>query len=136
MTNLLLKNGADANAKAKNGLAPMHLCAQENRVNVAAILASNGAELDSETKAGYTPLHVACHFGSLDMVRFLLLDHQTEEGKPVVRVDVQNELGYTPLHQAAQQGHSQIVNLLLENEASPNTVSNVSIAFKFDMMLS
>ena len=76
MTNLLLKNGADPNAKAKNGLAPMHLCAQEDRVNVAAILASNGAELDSETKAGYTPLHVACHFGSLSMVRFLLLDHQ------------------------------------------------------------
>ncbi len=56
----------------------------------------------------------------------LLIIFQTEEGKPVVRVDVQNELGYTPLHQAAQQGHSQIVNLLLENEASPNAVSNVS----------
>merc|ERR1712223_1386294 len=124
MTNLLLKNGADPNAKAKNGLAPMHLCAQEDRVNVAAILASNGAELDSETKAGYTPLHVACHFGSLSMVRFLLLDHQTEEGKPIVRVDTQNELGYTPLHQAAQRGHVQIVNLLIENGASPNTVSN------------
>ena len=76
MTNLLLKNDADPNAKAKNGLAPMHLCAQEDRINVAAILASNGSELDSETKAGYTPLHVACHFGSVAMVRFLLLDHQ------------------------------------------------------------
>merc|ERR1712223_2099548 len=124
MTNLLLKNNADPDAKAKNGLAAMHLCAQEDRVNVSAILASNGAELDSETKAGYTPLHVACHFGSLSMVRFLLLDHQTEEGKPIVRVDTQNELGYTPLHQAAQQGHVQIVNLLIENGASPNTVSN------------
>ena len=29
--------------------------------------------------------------------------------------------------QAAQQGHSQIVNLLLEANASPNTVSNVSV---------
>jgi ankyrin repeat protein len=35
MTNLLLKNGADPNAKAKNGLAPIHLCSQEDRVNVA-----------------------------------------------------------------------------------------------------
>ena len=52
----------------------MHLCAQEDRVNVAAILAARGAELDAETKAGYTPLHVACHFGSLSMVRFLLLE--------------------------------------------------------------
>merc|ERR1719443_1167357 len=54
------------------------------------------------------------------MVRFLLLE---ANGSPV-RVDVQNELGYTPLHQASQQGHLQIVNLLLENNASPNTVSN------------
>lgn len=72
MTNLLLKNGADPNAKAKNGLAPMHLCAQDDRVNVAAILAASGADLNAETKAGYTPLHVACHFGSVNMVRFLL----------------------------------------------------------------
>ena len=28
MTNLLIKNKADPNAKARNGLAPMHLCAQ------------------------------------------------------------------------------------------------------------
>ena len=37
-----------------------------------AILAANGADLNAETKAGYTPLHVACHFGSVNMVRFLL----------------------------------------------------------------
>ena len=57
----------------------------------------------------------------------ITLHFQTEEGKPIVRVDTQNELGYTPLHQAAQQGHVQIVNLLIENGASPNTVSNVRI---------
>ena len=90
---------------------------------MASILASSGADLDTETKAGYTPLHVASHFGSVNMVKFLL--DQPEEQK--VRVDVQNELGYTPLHQAAQQGHSQIVNLLLEKNASPNFVSNVII---------
>ena len=90
---------------------------------MATILASSGADLDTETKAGYTPLHVASHFGSVNMVKFLL--DQPEEQK--VRVDVQNELGYTPLHQAAQQGHSQIVNLLLEKNASPNFVSNVII---------
>jgi ankyrin repeat protein len=35
-------------------------------------LAASGADLNAETKAGYTPLHVACHFGSVNMVRFLL----------------------------------------------------------------
>jgi ankyrin len=47
----------------------------------AAILAANGADLNAETKAGYTPLHVACHFGAVNMVRFLL--------ESEVNVDVQ-----------------------------------------------
>ena len=34
--------------------------------------------------------------------------------------------GYTPLHQAAQQGHTQIIDLLLQNQASPNVIDNVS----------
>jgi ankyrin len=70
---------------------------------------------------------VAAHFGSASMVRWLLAQSaggREDDGR--VRIDVQNRLGYTPLHQAAQQGHSQIVNILLEHNASPNTVSNVS----------
>ena len=88
---LLIKQGAAVNAKAKNGLTPIHLCAQENKVDVAELLVDSGADCDAETKAGYTPLHVASHFGQMAMVRFLL-----EHG---VRVDIQNELGYSPLHQ-------------------------------------
>lgn len=53
------------NAQAKNGLTPMHLCAQEDRVNVAEELVKENAAIDPKTKAGYTPLHVACHFGNI-----------------------------------------------------------------------
>ncbi|WP_407809560.1 ankyrin repeat domain-containing protein, partial [Staphylococcus aureus] len=49
-----------------------------------------------QTKAGYTPLHVACHFGQINMVRFLL-----QHGADVNAI---TSHGYTPLHQAAQQG--------------------------------
>jgi ankyrin repeat protein len=101
----------------QNGLAPLHLCAQEDRVNVASILAKNEAEVDAKTKAGYTPLHVASHFGQLNMVRFLI-----QHG---VDVNSSTAAGYTPLHQAAQQGHTLIINLLLENKALPNAVTNV-----------
>jgi ankyrin repeat protein len=67
-------------------------------------------------------MHVACHFGQMNMVRFLL-GHETD-------VNSVTSQGYTPLHQAAQQGHPMIVNLLLENGASPNAVTTVS-SFSF-----
>lgn len=34
----------------QNGLTPLHLCAQEDRVNVATVLMKNGAEVDATTK--------------------------------------------------------------------------------------
>ena len=77
MVKLLLKNNADYNAQAKNGLAAIHLCAQEDRINVAEILASKGADMNAVTKAGYSPLHVATHFGSISIVKYLL-DQQVE----------------------------------------------------------
>ena len=61
---------------------------------------------------------MACHFGQLNMVRFLL-SHGAE-------VNTTTSLGYTPLHQAAQQGHTLVITLLLEHKASPNAVTNVS----------
>ena len=142
MSTLLIEHQADANYEAKNGLTPLHLCAQEDRVNVAAILVKNNAEINAQTKvgldqkfpsfldsfaneffclclknsqSGYTPLHVACHFGQMNMVRFLL-GHQSQ-------IDAITSQGYTPLHQAAQQGHPMIVNLLLESGATPNAIT-------------
>lgn len=50
----------------------MHLAAQEDKVNVAEVLVKYGTDIDPQTKAGYTPLHTACHFGQMNMVRFLL----------------------------------------------------------------
>lgn len=34
----------------QNGLTPLHLCAQEDKVNVASILAKNGVQIDAKTK--------------------------------------------------------------------------------------
>ena len=52
MVSLLIDHGANVNAKAKNGLTPMHLCAQEDKVPVAAILAKSKADIDPQTKVG------------------------------------------------------------------------------------
>ena len=72
--------------------------------------------LFASTQSGYTPLHVACHFGQMNMVRFLL-GHQSQ-------IDAVTSQGYTPMHQAAQQGHPMIVNLLLESGATPNAITS------------
>ena len=77
MATLLIGHQANVDVKAKNLLTPLHLCAQEDRVNVATILARNRVEMSPQTKAGYTPLHVASHFGQLNMVRFLLQNGQS-----------------------------------------------------------
>lgn len=74
-----------------------------------------------DPQAGYTPLHTACHFGQLNMVRFLL-----DRG---ASVSATTKVGYTPLHQSAQQGHVMVVNQLLKHGASPNAVTNVSKMF-------
>lgn len=48
MCSLLLEHGADVNQQAKNGLAAMHLAAQEDRVPVALLLNKNGAEVRTQ----------------------------------------------------------------------------------------
>uniref|UniRef100_A0A8C6PVW1 Ankyrin 3 n=1 Tax=Nothobranchius furzeri TaxID=105023 RepID=A0A8C6PVW1_NOTFU len=98
-----------------SGLTPLHLAAQEDKVNVAEVLVNHEAVIDPETKLGYTPLHVACHYGNVKMVNFLL--------KNQAKVNAKTKNGYTPLHQAAQQGHTHIINLLLHHGASPNELT-------------
>jgi len=50
MVALLLRAGAKSNCKAKNGLTPMHLAAQEDHVPVAEVLVRNDSEIDTQTK--------------------------------------------------------------------------------------
>ena len=70
---------------SQNGLTPMHLCAQEDHVNVAEILCKYDAAIDPTTKAGYTPLHTASHFGQINMVKFLLARQADVDAKTRVR---------------------------------------------------
>lgn len=101
-------------------MTPLHLCAQEDRVDVASVLVNGESmtkcNIDGKTKAGYTPLHVACHFNNEKMVKFLIAN-----GADVNAITTQ---GYTSLHLAAQQGHKKIINLLLDQNASPNVVTH------------
>lgn len=41
------------------------------------------------------------------------------------------QAGHTPLHQAAQQGHVLVTQLLLRHKANPNSITSVSVVWKF-----
>jgi hypothetical protein len=43
---------------SQNGLTPLHLCAQEDKVNVATVLVKNKAEIDPTTKVRLFPIFV------------------------------------------------------------------------------
>lgn len=72
----------------------MHLCAQEDHVNVAEILCKYNAAIDPPTKAGYTPLHTASHFGQINMVKFLLERDAEVDAQTRVRSFESNEAQY------------------------------------------
>ena len=49
MAALLLEHGANVNCQSANGLAPMHLAAQEDRVPAARNLVEHNAIIDAQT---------------------------------------------------------------------------------------
>ncbi len=56
----LLKAGADVNAKAKDGITPLHTAAAKNSTPaVLEVLLKAGADVNAKGKDGWTPLHFA-----------------------------------------------------------------------------
>ena len=104
---LLLKHGADPNAKHK-GLTPLHVAAASGSVDIIHTLLKNGASLKkADEVAGYTPLMVASMLGHAEVVKVLIAEGTDVKAK---REDTQD----APLHYAAQGKHVECVKLLLE----------------------
>lgn len=109
----------------QDGLTPLHLAVQEDKVPVAECLLNAAAPIDAAThEAGFTPLHTAAYRGQLASVR-LLLTRLGELGRTEA-VNARTTLGSTPLHLAAQQGHLQVALKLLQSGADPNARNRVS----------
>ena len=56
---VLLKAGADANAKINDGLTPLHVAAYQNASATAEVLPEAGVDVNAKGYLGVTPLHVA-----------------------------------------------------------------------------
>jgi ankyrin repeat protein len=123
LAELLLENGADANAEI-NGMTPLHLLlgrgikVEGDAVDLVSFLLKHGAEVNSRDKNNQTPLHQAIRWNQFKTAGILL-----ENG-----ADANAETnGMTPLHLLVERGIKvegdavDLVSFLLKHGAEVNS---------------
>ena len=149
---VLIKSGADVNARSGDGSSPLLWAAHRSNIEIARALVAAGAAVDVANDFGVTPLLHASRIGDAAMVELLLRSGANPsrthpEGEtplmaaaragsvPAVRllltrgVDVNATETFqktSALMWAAAEGHSEIVGLLLEAGANPNQQAHVT----------
>jgi ankyrin repeat protein len=133
---MLIKQGADINARAANGQTPLHVAASSGSFGAMQVLLEAKAALDLKDHQGRTPMQAGIAFdtaveillqagaepsdillaafaGRADLVEgFLKLDKKL--------IAATTARGETPLHMAAGRGHVKVAKLLLDNGAEVN----------------
>jgi ankyrin repeat protein len=109
---LLLKAGADVNARDAQTMTALHWAGQNGHVAVVRLLLDGGADVGATGKDGFTPLHLASDKGHEAIVRLLL-----DKG---ARINATTTRRSTPLHFASLSGHEPVVRLLIDRGADVN----------------
>ena len=114
VTEYLLANHADVNAKDNQGRTPLHIAAQNGHKRLCEMLLAAGADVNAEDNDGYTPLHLAAIKGYLSVAETLLARGAQ------VNTAARDNHGATlnsPLASAAVVGSPAMVELLLAHGA-------------------
>ena len=139
---VLLKHGADTEARDNRVLSPLGCVALSGHAELAQVLLEHGADANAQDSFRCTPLYLASGLGKLAVARVLLShgadvtaqckDNQTSlhqaEGEEVARLllkhgadgnalDVKNR---TPLHSVSGLGGVGVARALLEHGVDPN----------------
>ena len=115
MVKLLVKQGADINAKGGSSGNALNLACTGEHMAVVNFLFEIGADVDARLNDGGTALIGASSGGRRDAVQFLV-------GK-AANVDIQREDGETALFQASRYGYKDVVEILLRGRADVNLQS-------------
>ena len=89
ITELLIANGADVNAKSLHSQTPLHNAAVYGQKDFVELLIANGADVNATKGAGGTALHSAANFGHKEVVELLITTGAD--------VNAKEEDGRTPL---------------------------------------
>lgn len=71
MVELLLRHGANVNAKQQAGVTPLHSAAHNGQTHLAKLLIRNGADVQAKTDEGKTPLDMAREMSFSETVALL-----------------------------------------------------------------
>ncbi|KAI3371349.1 hypothetical protein L3Q82_023562 [Scortum barcoo] len=107
---LLIRHGANVNARTNQSATPLHLASQNSHIQVVRLLLECNAKMNKKDHYGNTPLIQACLCGNLETATTLLQSNAL--------VNVVNLQGNTALHEAVRGGHQALVELLLRGGAS------------------
>ena len=112
LVNVLLKNGADANAQNQNGDFALHSAVNGQHKNMVSNLLKHGADVNMQTRNGMTPLMTAAAGGNPDILDVLL--------KKGARVNILSNHGNSALMFARGDSYPCIVSALLKHGAKIN----------------
>ena len=109
---ILIKRGANKEAKDDGQTTPMHRACQKGNVNIVKLLINEHANKEAKDNSQSTPLMRACENGFIDVVELLI--------KNGANIHAKNFQDNTALHAACQFGHVAIARLLLDSKAIIN----------------
>ena len=109
---LLIKGGAQIDARNKFGQTPLMIaCQKKNHVAVFRLL-KHGANPDAKDNFGWGPMHYAVHAGE-PVIIGLLIQHGA-------KLNIMDEKGMTPLLMGVKSQNTMAVRMLLEADALVN----------------
>ena len=109
IANLLIRQGADVNARNYDGFTPLHHAAKWNNSKTLALLIRKGGDVNARNSDGFTPLHYAAKWNNSEILALLI-----QKGGDVNKASYK---GDTPLHRTVYLNATEAAKLLIESGA-------------------